>query len=344
MATDPRQEQIMQLAQVIRQMGMPNPNTRTTDIMGPPPGGYQQTFLERPSDMPDDLWNKYLARISATNQTVNLRPSGPLTSTTEEQWQQQLQPYGPGVQGPASPPTWSNGQDPGWAPGTKPGQGGRPQQLQPYGPQVGGNVSTQYGRQGYTEDDYFQMAERYRTDPAYKKQMDVSDYLRNAKQQEGWKSEWDAYVPTITGFLEGKIKDPRNPFEEGWQTKLRVRPIAIPEAVWNEMSNFQNKIGGIGQYRQQNPFDPYSQPFTMYTGLEPSPYTPGTQKFPGGTPQNPYAGTQTGGQYGQGGQSPSVLSDLARKNAIRRQVLAKLMGRPTGANSLMDLLGQQQPY
>ena len=132
MATDPRQEQIMQLAQVIRQMGMPNPNTRTTDIMGPPPGGYQQTFLERPSDMPDDLWNKYLARISATNQTVNLRPSGPLTSTTEEQWQQQLQPYGP---------------------------------------QVGGNVSTQYGRQGYTEDDYFQMAERYRTDPAYKKQM-----------------------------------------------------------------------------------------------------------------------------------------------------------------------------
>ena len=48
--------------------------------------------------------------------------------------------------------------------------------------------------------------------------------------------------------------------------------------------------------------------------------------------------------YGQGGQSPSVLSDLARKNAMRRQVLAKLMGRPTGANSLMELMGQQQPY
>jgi len=311
MATAPKQEQIMQLAQAIRQMGMPDPLPehesygwdwrpggrniagekpdplpehesygrqtqewpqqlqpygpgKGTAIMGPPPGGYTpMQYVEANTVENERKWQRrntpgYDSEGNPLNQNVNLRPAGPLTSTTEEQWQQQLQPY-------------------------------RQEELLPYGPQVGGNVSTR---------------------PI------ESQYLNFARQQKGWNPAWNDYLPQLLRKLHNPDVNPTEGYAVSPSLGGHMR--GIPQELWSQIAEFAKTIPDMSSREWQGPDKV-------------------PDKVPGGTPQNPYAGTQTG-------QSPSVLSDLARKNAIRRQVLAKLMGRPTGANSLMDLLGQQQPY
>jgi len=316
------------------------------------------------------------------NQNVNLRPSGPLTSTTEEQWQQQLQPYGRGVQGPATPPTWSNGQDPGWTPGTKPGQGGRPQ----------GSSESRYldfarQQKGWNPawDDYLPQLLRKLQNPdvnptegymiaiGHQPGVNTGGGRRVGIPQELW-SQIAEFAKTIPGMSsrewQGPYKQPggtpQNPYAgtqygsgqlssisqelpriedlPGWKDLVPAQQRLLKDAgAWDldpaKLKRFFSRGGGnpwtgvsIGPNGEPT-YDPNFQPYYPPAGIDEvhSQTLPRSQRT---------AFTQPT----ESGQSPSVLSDLARKNAIRRQVLAKLMGRPTGANSLMDLLGQQQPY
>lgn len=76
------------------------------------------------------------------------------------------------IPGPRTPPTWSNGVDPGWAPGTIPGQGG----VAPI---------PRMDREG--------------------------QYVDYASRQEGWKPEWNRYSRILGAYLRGDKDDVTEP-------------------------------------------------------------------------------------------------------------------------------------
>ena len=297
------------------------------------------------------------------------RPEGPYEANTvenERKWREsqltplnpyageELRPYrqeellphtagSPGVQGPVTPWTWSNGQDPGWAPGTKPGQGGRPygRGWSPGDSPPSPKAYDMDKKQWLYGDDPIQPATRpegpYEANTVENerkwRESQFSPvrqpgwenrYLDFARKQEGWNPEWDDYLPQLLRYLQKPDVDPRESYhtspvtDPGGATTAPVK-MGIPRELWGQITEFGKTIPGINSREwQRSEFGGRTPQLTPY------------QQVPGGTEA--------------GGQSPSVLSDLARKNAIRRQVLARLMGRPTGASSLMELMGQQQPY
>ena len=277
----------------------------------------------------------------------------------------------PGVQGPTTPPTWSNGQDPGWAPGTKPGQGGRPygRGWSPGDSPPSPKAYDMDKKQWLYGDDPIQPATRpegpYEANTVENerkwRESQFSPvrqpgwenrYLDFARKQEGWNPEWDDYLPQLLRYLQKPDVDPRESYhtspvtDPGGATTAPVK-MGIPRELWGQITEFGKTIPGINSREwQRSEFGGRTPQLTPYQqvpgGVEMSPPDPVPPEIRRN--MQPYRQEELQ-PYGQaGGQSPSVLSDLARKNAIRRQVLARLMGRPTGASSLMELMGQQQPY
>uniref|UniRef100_A0A6M3XBP9 Uncharacterized protein n=1 Tax=viral metagenome TaxID=1070528 RepID=A0A6M3XBP9_9ZZZZ len=158
-------------------------------------------------------------------------------------------------------------------------------------------------------------------------------YLDFASQQKGWNPVWNDYLPQLLRFLQNPNIDPTEGYFPGGSPSTfpggpdNNRMPGIPKELWGQIGEFAKTIPGMKDFRPQN-----------------------SGRVIGGTTQNPYAGTQYGDpgtaftQPTESGRSTSVLSNLARKNAMQRQILARMMGRPTGANSLMELMGQQQLY
>lgn len=173
-------------------------------------------------------------------------------------------------------------------------------------------------------------------------------YIKYLQGLKGWNPEWNRYEDILQAYLKDPSLDVRIGLDTpgggpGWVE-------GIPQDIWSDIGEWyergikQGKMDGGGPgimpkgawQRWDMAFPPGRTPWLDPTRpkIEENVYGLGGRPSPGQEVAPPWLQKYMDQQEGQIRQQ-GVLQDLANKNAMRRQVLARMMNRPRGMSSLM---------